>query len=277
MGWKNITKASISYNLSKEWFWTSDDEYERIMKAGDKKVESGTTDLGDKIKDYESMLDSMLDSVKNMDGKTISGDDIKTSYVFLYRRNSGPNESPLDSILNTYSKLIDTTINNFKMVQSTSTDIDKVHFRGLTPIMDHNYGFDNFFLISGDIDSFPMLFASDYLNGNNGKILSIYTPEDKEGALNTDGNFAIPETITIDASKCTSELQKIKRQLDTISRFKFQKHIPNFKIDSDSLSDDSDYDDNLSSYRENIHGLFMSTFEILLEGSIKLIHKALDD
>ena len=277
MGWKNITKASISYNLSKEWFWSNDDEYKRIMKADDKKVESGTTDLGDKIKDYESMLDSMLDSVKNMDGKTISGDDIKTSYVFLYRRNSGPNESPLDSILNTYSKLIDTTINNFKMVQSTSTDIDKVHFRGLTPIMDHNYGFDNFFLISGDIDSFPMLFASDYLNGNNGKILSIYTPEDKEGALNTDGNFAIPETITIDASKCTSELQKIKRQLDTISRFKFQKHIPNFKIDSDSLSDDSDYDDNLSSYRENIHGLFMSTFEILLEGSIKLIHKALDD
>ena len=277
MGWKNITKASISYNLSKEWFWSNDDEYKRIMKADDKKVESGTTDLGDKIKDYESMLDSMLDSVKNMDGKTISGDDIKTSYVFLYRRNSGPNESPLDSILNTYSKLIDTTINNFKMVQSTSTDIDKVHFRGLTPIMDHNYGFDNFFLISGDIDSFPMLFASDYLNGNNGKILSIYTPEDKEGALNTDGNFAIPETITINASKCTSELQKLKRQLDTISRFKFQKHIPNFKIDSDSLSDDSDYDDNLSSYRENIHGLFMSTFEILLEGSIKLIHKALDD
>lgn len=277
MGWKNITKASISYNLSKEWFWSNDDEYERIMKADDKKVESGSTDLGDKVKDYESMLDSMLDSVKNMDGKTISGDDIKTSYVFLYRRNTGPNESPLDSILNTYSKLIDTTINNFKMVQSTSTDIDKVHFRGLTPIMDHNYGFDNFFLISGDIDSFPMLFASDYLNGTNGKILSIYTPEDKEGALNTDGNFAIPETITIDASKCTSELQKLKRQLDTISRFKFQKHIPNFKIDSDSLSDDSDYDDNLSSYRENIHGLFMSTFEILLEGSIKLIHKALDD
>lgn len=277
MGWKNITKASISYNLSKEWFWSNDDEYERIMKADDKKVESGTTDLGDKIKDYESMLDSMLDSVKNMDGKTISGDDIKTSYVFLYRRNTGPNESPLDSILNTYSKLIDTTINNFKMVQSTSTNIDKVHFRGLTPIMDHNYGFDNFFLISGDIDSFPMLFASDYLNGNNGKILSIYTPEDKEGALNTEGNFAIPETITIDASKCTSELQKLKRQLDTISRFKFQKHIPNFKIDSDSLSDDSDYDDNLSSYRENIHGLFISTFEILLEGSIKLIHKALDD
>ena len=277
MGWKNITKASISYNLSKEWFWISDDEYERIMKAGDKKVESGSTDLGNKIKDYESMLDNMLDSVKNMDGKTISGDDIKTSYVFLYRRNSGPNESPLDSILNTYSKLIDTTINNFKMVQSTSTDIDKVHFRGLTPIMDHNYGFDNFFLISGDIDSFPMLFASDYLNGTNGKILSIYTPEDKEGALNTEGNFAIPETITINASKCTSELQKLKRQLDTISRFKFQKHIPNFKIDSDSLSDDSDYDDNLSSYRENIHGLFISTFEILLEGSIKLIHKALDD
>lgn len=277
MGWKNITKASVSYNLSKEWFWSNDDEYERIMKADDKKVESGTTDLGDKIKDYESMLDSMLDSIKNMDGKTISGDDIKTSYVFLYRRNTGPNESPLDSILNAYSKLIDTTINNFKMVQSTSTDINKVHFRGLTPIMDHNYGFDNFFLISGDIDSFPMLFASDYLNGTNGKILSIYTPEDKEGALNTDGNFAIPETITIDASKCTSELQKLKRQLDTISRFKFQKHIPNFKIDSDSLSDDSDYDDNLSSYRENIHGLFMSTFEILLEGSIKLIHKALDD
>lgn len=277
MGWKNITKASVSYNLSKEWFWSNDDEYERIMKADDKKVESGTTDLGDKIKDYESMLDNMLDSVKNMDGKTISGDDIKTSYVFLYRRNTGPNESPLDSILNTYSKLIDTTINNFKMVQSTSTDINKVHFRGLTPIMDHNYGFDNFFLISGDIDSFPMLFASDYLNGTNGKILSIYTPEDKEGALNTDGNFAIPETITINASKCTSELQKLKRQLDTISRFKFQKHIPNFKIDSDSLSDDSDYDDNLSSYRENIHGLFMSTFEILLEGSIKLIHKALDD
>lgn len=277
MGWKNITKASISYNLSKEWFWSNDDEYERIMKADDKKVETGTTDLGDKIKDYESMLDSMLDSVKNMDGKTISGDDIKTSYVFLYRRNNGPNESPLDSILNAYSKLIDTTINNFKMVQSTSTDIDKVHFRGLTPIMDHNYGFDNFFLISGDIDSFPMLFASDYLNGTNGKILSIYTPEDKEGALNTEGNFAIPETITINASKCTSELQKLKRQLDTISRFKFQKHIPNFKIDSDSLSDDSDYDDNLSSYRENIHGLFISTFEILLEGSIKLIHKALDD
>lgn len=277
MGWKNITKASISYNLSKEWFWSNDDEYERIMKAGDKKVETGTTDLGDKIKDYESMLDSMLDSVKNMDGKTISGDDIKTSYVFLYRRNTGPNESPLDSILNTYSKLIDTTINNFKMVQSTSTDINKVHFRGLTPIMDHNYGFDNFFLISGDIDSFPMLFASDYLNGTNGKILSIYTPEDKEGALNTEGNFAIPETITINASKCISELQKLKRQLDTISRFKFHKHIPNFKIDSDSLSDDSDYDDNLSSYRENIHGLFMSTFEILLEGSIKLIHKALDD
>ena len=277
MGWKNITKASISYNLSKEWFWSNDDEYERIMKADDKKVESGTTDLGDKIKDYESMLDGMLDSIKNMDGKTISGDDIKTSYVFLYRRNTGPNESPLDSILNAYSKLIDTTINNFKMVQSTSTDIDKVHFRGLTPIMDHNYGFDNFFLISGDIDSFPMLFASDYLNGTNGKILSIYTPEDKEGALNTEGNFAIPETITIDASKCTSELQKLKRQLDTISRFKFQKHIPNFKIDSDSLSDDSDYDDNLSSYRENIHGLFISTFEILLEGSIKLIHKALDD
>ena len=277
MGWKNITKASVSYNLSKEWFWSNDDEYERIMKADDKKVESGTTDLGDKIKDYESMLDSMLDSVKNMDGKTISGDDIKTSYVFLYRRNTGPNESPLDSILNTYSKLIDTTINNFKMVQSTSTDINKVHFRGLTPIMDHNYGFDNFFLISGDIDSFPMLFASDYLNGTNGKILSIYTPEDKEGALNTEGNFAIPETITINASKCTSELQKLKRQLDTISRFKFHKHIPNFKIDSDSLSDDSDYDDNLSSYRENIHGLFMSTFEILLEGSIKLIHKALDD
>lgn len=277
MGWKNITKASVSYNLSKEWFWSNDDEYERIMKADDKKVESGTTDLGDKIKDYESMLDNMLDSVKNMDGKTISGDDIKTSYVFLYRRNTGPNESPLDSILNTYSKLIDTTINNFKMVQSTSTDINKVHFRGLTPIMDHNYGFDNFFLISGDIDNFPMLFASDYLNGTNGKILSIYTPEDKEGALNTDGNFAIPETITINASKCTSELQKLKRQLDTISRFKFQKHIPNFKIDSDSLSDDSDYDDNLSSYRENIHGLFMSTFEILLEGSIKLIHKALDD
>ena len=163
------------------------------------------------------------------------------------------------------------------MVQSTSTDINKVHFRGLTPIMDHNYGFDNFFLISGDIDSFPMLFASDYLNGTNGKLLSIYTPEDKEGALNTEGNFAIPETITINASKCTSELQKLKRQLDTISRFKFHKHIPNFKIDSDSLSDDSDYDDNLSSYRENIHGLFMSTFEILLEGSIKLIHKALDD
>lgn len=277
MGWKNITKASISYNLSKEWFWSNDDEYERIMKADDKKVETGTTDLGDKIKDYESMLDGMLDSIKNMDGKTISGDDIKTSYVFLYRRNTGPNESPLDSILNAYSKLIDTTINNFKMVQSTSTDIDKVHFRGLTPIMDHNYGFDNFFLISGDIDSFPMLFASDYLNGTNGKILSIYTPEDKEGALNTEGNFAIPETITIDASKCTSELQKLKRQLDTISRFKFQKHIPNFKIDSDSLSDDSDYDDNLSSYRENIHGLFISTFEILLEGSIKLIHKALDD
>lgn len=277
MGWKSITKASISYNLSKEWFWSNDDEYERIMKADDKKVETGTTDLGDKIKDYESMLDGMLDSIKNMDGKTISGDDIKTSYVFLYRRNTGPNESPLDSILNTYSKLIDTTINNFKMVQSTSTDIDKVHFRGLTPIMDHNYGFDNFFLISGDIDSFPMLFASDYLNGTNGKILSIYTPEDKEGALNTEGNFAIPETITIDASKCTSELQKLKRQLDTISRFKFQKHIPNFKIDSDSLSDDSDYDDNLSSYRENIHGLFISTFEILLEGSIKLIHKALDD
>ena len=277
MGWKNITKASISYNLSKEWFWSNDDEYERIMKADDKKVESGTTDLGDKIKEYESMLDSMLNSVKNMDGKTISGDDIKTSYVFLYRRNTGPNESPLDSILNAYSKLIDTTINNFKMVQSTSTDINKVHFRGLTPIMDHNYGFDNFFLISGDIDSFPMLFTSDYLNGTNGKILSIYTPEDKEGALNTDGNFAIPETITIDASKCTSELQKLKRQLDTISRFKFQKHIPNFKIDSDSLSDDSDYDDNLSSYRENIHGLFISTFEILLEGSIKLIHKALDD
>ena len=277
MGWKNITKASVSYNLSKEWFWSNDDEYERIMKADDKKVESGTTDLGDKIKDYETMLDNMLDSIKNMDGKTISGDDIKTSYVFLYRRNTGPNESPLDSILNTYSKLIDTTINNFKMVQSTSTDINKVHFRGLTPIMDHNYGFDNFFLISGDIDSFPMLFASDYLNGANGKILSIYTPEDKEGALNTEGNFAIPETITIDASKCTSELQKLKRQLDTISRFKFQKHIPNFKIDSDSLSDDSDYDDNLSSYRENIHGLFMSTFEILLEGSIKLIHKALDD
>lgn len=277
MGWKNITKASISYNLSKEWFWSNDDEYERIMKADDKKVETGTTDLGDKIKDYESMLDGMLDSIKNMDGKTISGDDIKTSYVFLYRRNTGPNESPLDSILNTYSKLIDTTINNFKMVQSTSTDINKVHFRGLTPIMDHNYGFDNFFLISGDIDSFPMLFASDYLNGANGKILSIYTPEDKEGALNTEGNFAIPETITIDASKCTSELQKLKRQLDTISRFKFQKHIPNFKIDSDSLSDDSDYDDNLSNYRENIHGLFISTFEILLEGSIKLIHKALDD
>ena len=277
MGWKNITKASVSYNLSKEWFWSNDDEYERIMKADDKKVETGTTDLGDKIKDYESMLDGMLDSVKNMDGKTISGDDIKTSYVFLYRRNTGPNESPLDSILNTYSKLIDTTINNFKMVQSTSTDINKVHFRGLTPIMDHNYGFDNFFLISGDIDSFPMLFASDYLNGTNGKILSIYTPEDKEGALNTEGNFAIPETITINASKCTSELQKLKRQLDTISRFKFHKHIPNFKIDSDSLSDDSDYDDNLSSYRENIHGLFMSTFEILLEGSIKLIHKALDD
>lgn len=277
MGWKNITKASVSYNLSKEWFWSNDDEYERIMKADDKKVESGTTDLGDKIKDYESMLDGMLDSIKNMDGKTISGDDIKTSYVFLYRRNTGPNESPLDSILNTYSKLIDTTINNFKVVQSTSTDINKVHFRGLTPIMDHNYGFDNFFLISGDIDSFPMLFASDYLNGTNGKILSIYTPEDKEGALNTEGNFAIPETITINASKCTSELQKLKRQLDTISRFKFHKHIPNFKIDSDSLSDDSDYDDNLSSYRENIHGLFMSTFEILLEGSIKLIHKALDD
>ena len=277
MGWKNITKASISYNLSKEWFWSNDDEYERIMKSDDKKVETGTTDLGDKIKDYESMLDGMLDSIKNMDGKTISGDDIKTSYVFLYRRNTGPNESPLDSILNTYSKLIDTTINNFKMVQSTSTDINKVHFRGLTPIMDHNYGFDNFFLISGDIDSFPMLFASDYLNGTNGKILSIYTPEDKEGALNTEGNFAIPETITINASKCTSELQKLKRQLDTISRFKFHKHIPNFKIDSDSLSDDSDYDDNLSSYRENIHGLFMSTFEILLEGSIKLIHKALDD
>lgn len=277
MGWKNITKASINYNLSKEWFWSNDDEYERIMKADDKKVETGTTDLGDKIKDYESMLDSMLDSVKNMDGKTISGDDIKTSYVFLYRRNTGPNESPLDSILSAYSKLIDTTINNFKMVQSISTDIDKVHFRGLTPIMDHNYGFDNFFLISGDIDSFPMLFASDYLNGTNGKILSIYTPEDKEGALNTEGNFAIPETITIDASKCTSELQKLKRQLDTISRFKFQKHIPNFKIDTDSLSDDSDYDDNLSSYRENIHGLFISTFEILLEGSIKLIHKALDD
>ena len=277
MGWKNITKASISYNLSKEWFWSNDDEYERIMKADDKKVETGTTDLGDKIKDYESMLDGMLDSIKNMDGKTISGDDIKTSYVSLYRRNTGPNESPLDSILNTYSKLIDTTINNFKMVQSTSTDINKVHFRGLTPIMDHNYGFDNFFLISGDIDSFPMLFASDYLNGTNGKILSIYTPEDKEGALNTEGNFAIPETITINASKCTSELQKLKRQLDTISRFKFHKHIPNFKIDSDSLSDDSDYDDNLSSYRENIHGLFMSTFEILLEGSIKLIHKALDD
>ena len=277
MGWKNITKASVSYNLSKEWFWSNDDEYERIMKADDKKVESGTTDLGDKIKDYETMLDNMLDSIKNMDGKTISGDDIKTSYVFLYRRNTGPNESPLDSILNTYSKLIDTTINNFKMVQSTSTDINKVHFRGLTPIMDHNYGFDNFFLISGDIDSFPMLFASDYLNGTNGKILSIYTPEDKEGALNTEGNFAIPETITINASKCTSELQKLKRQLDTISRFKFHKHIPNFKIDSDSLSDDSDYDDNLSSYRENIHGLFMSTFEILLEGSIKLIHKALDD
>lgn len=277
MGWKNITKASISYNLSKEWFWSNDDEYERIMKADDKKVESGSTDLGDKIKDYESMLDNMLDSVKNMDGKTISGDDIKTSYVFLYRRNTGPNESPLDSILNAYSKLIDTTISNFKMVQSTSTDIDKVHFRGLTPIMDHNYGFDNFFLISGDIDSFPMLFASDYLNGKNGKILSIYTPEDKEGALNTDGNFAVPETITIDANKCTSELQKLKRQLDTISRFKFQKHIPNFKIDSDSLSDDSEYDDNLSSYRENIHGLFISTFEILLEGSIKLIHKALDD
>ena len=277
MGWKNITKASVSYNLSKEWFWSNDDEYERIMKADDKKVETGTTDLGDKIKDYESMLDGMLDSIKNMDGKTISGDDIKTSYVFLYRRNTGPNESPLDSILNTYSKLIDTTINNFKMVQRTSTDINKVHFRGLTPIMDHNYGFDNFFLISGDIDSFPMLFASDYLNGTNGKILSIYTPEDKEGALNTEGNFAIPETITINASKCTSELQKLKRQLDTISRFKFHKHIPNFKIDSDSLSDDSDYDDNLSSYRENIHGLFMSTFEILLEGSIKLIHKALDD
>ena len=277
MGWKNITKASVSYNLSKEWFWSNDDEYERIMKADDKKVETGTTDLGDKIKDYESMLDGMLDSIKNMDGKTISGDDIKTSYVSLYRRNTGPNESPLDSILNTYSKLIDTTINNFKMVQSTSTDINKVHFRGLTPIMDHNYGFDNFFLISGDIDSFPMLFASDYLNGTNGKILSIYTPEDKEGALNTEGNFAIPETITINASKCTSELQKLKRQLDTISRFKFHKHIPNFKIDSDSLSDDSDYDDNLSSYRENIHGLFMSTFEILLEGSIKLIHKALDD
>ena len=277
MGWKNITKASVSYNLSKEWFWSNDDEYERIMKADDKKVESGTTDLGDKIKDYESTLDGMLGSIKNMDGKTISGDDIKTSYVFLYRRNTGPNESPLDSILNTYSKLIDTTINNFKMVQSTSTDINKVHFRGLTPIMDHNYGFDNFFLISGDIDSFPMLFASDYLNGTNGKILSIYTPEDKEGALNTEGNFAIPETITINASKCTSELQKLKRQLDTISRFKFHKHIPNFKIDSDSLSDDSDYDDNLSSYRENIHGLFMSTFEILLEGSIKLIHKALDD
>ena len=277
MGWKNITKASVSYDLSKEWFWSNDDEYERIMKADDKKVETGTTDLGDKIKDYESMLDGMLDSIKNMDGKTISGDDIKTSYVFLYRRNTGPNESPLDSILNTYSKLIDTTINNFKMVQSTSTDINKVHFRGLTPIMDHNYGFDNFFLISGDIDSFPMLFASDYLNGTNGKILSIYTPEDKEGALNTEGNFAIPETITINASKCTSELQKLKRQLDTISRFKFHKHIPNFKIDSDSLSDDSDYDDNLSSYRENIHGLFMSTFEILLEGSIKLIHKALDD
>ena len=277
MGWKNITKASVSYNLSKEWFWSNDDEYERIMKADDKKVESGTTDLGDKIKDYETMLDNMLDSIKNMDGKTISGDDIKTSYVFLYRRNTSPNESPLDSILNTYSKLIDTAINNFKMVQSTSTDINKVHFRGLTPIMDHNYGFDNFFLISGDIDSFPMLFASDYLNGTNGKILSIYTPEDKEGALNTEGNFAIPETITINASKCTSELQKLKRQLDTISRFKFHKHIPNFKIDSDSLSDDSDYDDNLSSYRENIHGLFMSTFEILLEGSIKLIHKALDD
>ena len=277
MGWKNITKASVSYNLSKEWFWSNDDEYERIMKADDKKVESGTTDLGDKIKDYETMLDNMLDSIKNMDGKTISGDDIKTSYVFLYRRNTGPNESPLDSILNTYSKLIDTTINNFKMVQSTSTDINKVHFRGLTPIMDHNYGFDNFFLISGDIDSFPMLFASDYLNGTNGKILSIYTPEDKEGALNTEGNFAIPETITINASKCTSELQKLKRQLDTISRFKFHKQIPNFKIDSDSLSDDSGYDDNLSSYRENIHGLFMSTFEILLEGSIKLIHKALDD
>ena len=116
MGWKNITKASVSYNLSKEWFWSNDDEYERIMKADDKKVETGTTDLGDKIKDYESMLDGMLDSIKNMDGKTISGDDIKTSYVFLYRRNTGPNESPLDSILNTYSKLIDTTINNFKMV-----------------------------------------------------------------------------------------------------------------------------------------------------------------
>ena len=53
MGWKNITKASVSYNLSKEWFWSNDDEYERIMKADDKKVESGTTDLGDKIKDYE--------------------------------------------------------------------------------------------------------------------------------------------------------------------------------------------------------------------------------
>ena len=277
MGWKNITKASVSYNLSKEWFWSNDDEYERIMKADDKKVESGTTDLGDKIKDYETMLDNMLDSIKNMDGKTVSGDDIKTSYVFLYRRNTSPNESRLDSSLNTDSKLIDTTINDFKMVQSTSTDINKVHFRGLTRIMDHNYGFDNFFLISGDIDSFPMLFASDYLNGTNGKILSIYTPEDKEGALNTEGNFAIPETITINASKCTSELQKLKRQLDTISRFKFHKHIPNFKIDSDSLSDDSDYDDNLSSYRENIHGLFMSTFEILLEGSIKLIHKALDD
>ena len=79
MGWKNITKASVSYNLSKEWFWSNDDEYERIMKADDKKVESGTTDLGDKIKDYETMLDNMLDSIKNMDGKTISGDDIKTS------------------------------------------------------------------------------------------------------------------------------------------------------------------------------------------------------
>ena len=44
MGWKNITKASVSYNLSKEWFWSNDDEYERIMKADDKKVESGTTD-----------------------------------------------------------------------------------------------------------------------------------------------------------------------------------------------------------------------------------------